>query len=214
MTEDEQNSQWHCESIVNSTYISSRIFLEIANPPTVIALFNQSIIEGRDLSVTCQASPGNPNSTTFYWTNVDNTGFRQYGPTLQFPNIQRTSSGTYKCTAENIYSNGRKGTHSQSMVISVFYSPSVNTLSEQDIIEGRNLSITCRANPGNPRPTTFYWTKEDNPGFRQNGSTLQLYNIQRTSSGPYRCTAENNYGNGERELKVSPWSSTYFTHLP
>lgn len=77
-------------------------------------------------------------------------------------------------------------------------SPNVNKLSQQDIIEGRNLEVTCRATPGNPTSTTFYWTKLDNYGFRQNGSTLQLHNIQKTSSGTYRCTAENNYSNGER----------------
>lgn len=76
--------------------------------------------------------------------------------------------------------------------------PHVNTLSQQDIIEGRNLSVTCHATPGNPSSTTFYWTKVNNPGFRENGAILQLPNIQRNSSGTYRCTAENNYSNAER----------------
>lgn len=68
----------------------------------------------------------------------------------------------------------------------------------RDIIKGRTLKITCQATPGNPSSTTFYWTKEDTPGFRQNGSILQLHTIQRTSSGIYRCTAENDYNNGEK----------------
>lgn len=65
-------------------------------------------------------TPGNPRSTTVYWTKVENSGFRQNGHTLHVPNIQRTSSGTYRCTAENNYSNGEKGTHNQSMVVNVF----------------------------------------------------------------------------------------------
>lgn len=83
-------------------------------------MFQRDIIEGRDLSVTCQAIPGNPSASTFYWTKVNNPGFRQNGPTLQLPNIQRTSTGTYICTAENNYSNGEKGTNNQTMVIKVF----------------------------------------------------------------------------------------------
>lgn len=83
------------------------------------ALSQQNFIEGRDLSVTCQAAPGNPSSTTFYWTKVDNPGFRQNGATLRLYNIQRNSSGTYRCTAENNYNNGEKGAHSQTMVVKV-----------------------------------------------------------------------------------------------
>lgn len=49
----------------------------------------------------------------------DNPGFRQNETTLQLYKIQRTSSGTYKCTAENNYSNGEKGTHIQTMVVNV-----------------------------------------------------------------------------------------------
>lgn len=79
----------------------------------------QNIIEGRDLSITCQATSGNPSATTFYWTKVDNPGIRQNGSTLHLPNIQRTSSGTYRCTAENNYSSREMGTDSQAMVVNV-----------------------------------------------------------------------------------------------
>eukprot|EP00105_Crassostrea_gigas_P023187 XP_011442936.1 PREDICTED: contactin-5 isoform X2 [Crassostrea gigas] len=161
-------------------------------------LSQQDILEGRNLSVTCKATPGNPSLTTFYWTKVDIQGFRQNGATLHIPNIQRNSSGTYRCTAENSYSNGEKGTHNQSMVVNVLYPPVVNTLFQQDIIEGRDLSVNCTATPGNPSSTAFYWTKVDNSGFRQNGPTLQLLNIQRNSSRTYICIAENMYSNGNK----------------
>lgn len=90
------------------------------DPPTIKALSQQDIVEGRALLVTCQAVSGrNPNSTTFYWTKEDNPGFIQSGSTLHIPNIQRTSSGIYRCTAENNYSIEEKGTHSQSMDVNV-----------------------------------------------------------------------------------------------
>lgn len=76
--------------------------------------------------------------------------------------------------------------------------PTVDTLSQRDVIEERNISITCTATPGNPSFMTFWWTKVDNPGFIENGATIQLSNIQRNNSGTYRCTAENNYSNGKK----------------
>lgn len=100
----------------------------------VNTLSQQDIIEGRDISVTCTATPGNPSSTTFYWTKVDNSGFRQNGATLQLPDIQRTSSGTYRCTAENNYSNGEKGTDSQSMFINVLCKISRKCVHSNDML--------------------------------------------------------------------------------
>uniref|UniRef100_A0A8W8LD40 Ig-like domain-containing protein n=1 Tax=Magallana gigas TaxID=29159 RepID=A0A8W8LD40_MAGGI len=204
MTEYEQGSLWRCESVVNSSYRSSEVIIKIASPPTVHMLSQRDILEGRNLSVTCKATPGNPSSTTFYWTKVDNPGFRHNVSTLHLPSIQRTSSGTYRCTAENNYNNKEKGTASQSIDINVLYPPTIKTLSQQDIIEGRALLVTCQAVSGNPNSTTFYWTKVDNTGFRQNGSTLHIPNIQRTSSGTYRCTAENNYNNKEKGTDNQP----------
>lgn len=80
----------------------------------------QDIVEGMNLSVTCNATPGNPNSTLFYWTKVDDVGFRQNGSTLHLDNIDRLKAGSYKCRAENNYNNGEKGIHSQSVVVNVF----------------------------------------------------------------------------------------------
>ena len=86
--------------------------------PSVIHLAQKDIIEAQNLFIICGANPGNPYLTIFAWTNVD-SGFKQNGSTLQLPNIQRNSSGTYQCTAENKYSNGAKGANSQTMVVNV-----------------------------------------------------------------------------------------------
>lgn len=91
----------------------------LTDPSTINTLSQQDIIEGGALSVTCHVTPGNPSSTTVYWTKEDNQGFRQNGATLQLPYIQRNSSVTYRCTAENMYSNGENGSDSQSMVVNV-----------------------------------------------------------------------------------------------
>lgn len=82
-------------------------------------LSQQDIIEGSDLSVTCHATPGNPNSTTFHWTKEGGLGFRENRATLMLFNIQRNNSGTYICAAENIYTNKEKGMHNETMVVNV-----------------------------------------------------------------------------------------------
>lgn len=89
------------------------------DPPTVDTLSQRDVIEERNISITCTATPGNPSFTTFWWTKVDNPGFIENGATIQLSNIQRNNSGTYRCTAENIYSNGKKGTDSQLTVVNV-----------------------------------------------------------------------------------------------
>lgn len=94
-------------------------FFLLKDAPTVLNLDQQNVEEGKNLSVTCQATPGIPNSTTIYWTYADNKGFKQDGSTLRLPNIQRKSSGTYICTAENNYNERDKGIHNQTMVVNV-----------------------------------------------------------------------------------------------
>lgn len=82
-------------------------------------LSQQNIMEGKNLSITCEASPGNPSLAAFYWTKVDDQRFKQNGPTLRLPSIERNSTGIYICTAENNYNNGEKGSDSQTMVVNV-----------------------------------------------------------------------------------------------
>lgn len=88
------------------------------DPPVVSTLAEQNIIEGSDLDIACKASPGNPNSTSFLWTKYG-TVTKHTGAILQLRDIHRNSSGSYRCTASNIYTNGEEGTHFQLMVVNV-----------------------------------------------------------------------------------------------
>lgn len=89
------------------------------DPPAVKTMSQRNITEGDILKITCEADPGNPNSTMFIWSMEGSSEFTQNGATLQLPNIRRTSSGIYKCTAQNNYDDGQKGTDSQSVVVNV-----------------------------------------------------------------------------------------------
>lgn len=99
-----------------------------SDPPFVYDLPQRQVIEGRNLSVTCLANPGNPNRTTYVWTKSNEGGFKQNGSTLQLSNIQRTGSGIYRCIAENIYTTGGKGRHSQDMVLNVLCKKNFNSI--------------------------------------------------------------------------------------
>ena len=74
--------------------------------------------------------------------------------------------------------------------------PSVIPLTQKDTIEGQDLLIICRATPGNPITTMFWWIKVNDPVFRQNGSILEFISIQKNRSGTYKCIAENTYSSG------------------
>lgn len=131
----------------------------LIDPPTVNTLSKHNIREGDILNTTCQAEPGNPSSTMFIWTKEGDTGFNQNRAILRLLNIQRTSSGTYTCTAENNYGNGQKGRDSQSMVVNVlcefnltwfhwcvYIEKGINILLSRSMFQNPkwNLSKTCR----------------------------------------------------------------------
>ncbi|XP_062598803.1 hemicentin-1-like, partial [Saccostrea cucullata] len=175
---------------------SQSMIVNVLYPPTVSSLTNQDIIEGDDLSVTCSVTNGNPSQATVYWTKTDDSGFRQNGAELRIQRIQRGSAGTYTCTAQNSYSIGGKGSNSQSMTVNVLYPPIVSSLTDKEIIEGDDLSVTCSVTNGNPSKTTVYWTKTGDSGFRQNGAELRIQGIQRGSAGTYMCIAQNSYSIG------------------
>lgn len=87
------------------------------DPPKVNTMTQYDIITGKDLTYNCPYIPGNPNTTTIFWTNEDR--FSQSGISLQIPNIQKTDAGTYICSAENRYNSSKKGNHSQSLIVNV-----------------------------------------------------------------------------------------------
>lgn len=94
-------------------------FLYFVDPPIVSQISQLNIEEERDLSFNCTFTQGNPASTTIFWTSKDKPEFRQNGTTLLLPEIKRSDSGNYTCTAENKYSSGKKGSDSKSMILNV-----------------------------------------------------------------------------------------------
>lgn len=78
----------------------------------------KTTIKGRNLSVTCSYTMGEPTATRVYWTKSDSV-FRYDGQMLWIPNIEKEDSGTYVCHAENSYSSGNRGTANTTIQIDV-----------------------------------------------------------------------------------------------
>ena len=69
---------------------------------------DQTVSEGSSIQLLCEATgQPTPNST---WNRVlkdgSNSEVLHQGPTWDFPNISRTASGTYRCTAKNGFESG------------------------------------------------------------------------------------------------------------
>ena len=79
--------------------------------------------------------------------------------------------------------------------------PSIQTIADQSIRAGGNLSINCRVSSANPLPHRYTWIKVNDGTFSQTGPVLVLPNIQLRNAGTYRCTAVNTMlaANGSRQ---------------
>nr|XP_019924517.2 hemicentin-2-like isoform X7 [Crassostrea gigas]XP_034303712.1 hemicentin-2-like isoform X7 [Crassostrea gigas] len=105
-----------------------------------------------------------------------------------FSDTTVTDAGVFHFIAGNVQEN---------TTLEVEYPPSVSLSKTQKTVEGQNFSIKCSYSPGNPTPTSLYWTKT-NSVFRYNGQLLRIPNIGRKDSGTYTCFAENTYSSGRK----------------
>ncbi len=64
---------------------------------------DKTVHEGSSMTLLCKAT-GRP-TPNITWTKVledgSNSEILSHGPTWDFPNINRTASGTYRCTADS-----------------------------------------------------------------------------------------------------------------
>ena len=91
----------------------------VVDPPVVSSIDDVQRVEHTRVNVRCIVTPGNPNTTSIYWTKSGYSGVRGTGTTFVLNNISRTDSGTYFCIAENTYKSGGKGEDQQSFIIDV-----------------------------------------------------------------------------------------------
>lgn len=195
MTEYEQRSTWSCKYVSNSSYRSPDAILNIAIEVHNISLSPNNgqltLRENLEKEVMCEINNNAvppPTITWFLGTKYINSTEGTYTTSINVTGNREDNTKTLQCKA----TNNNKPPKTAVTTINVEYPPTVRPFRQQNIIEGRNLTVTCDVIPGNPIHTILFWTKESNP-FRQERATLLFPKIQRNSSGEYKCIAENIY---------------------
>ncbi|XP_068685509.1 hemicentin-1-like isoform X2 [Montipora foliosa] len=155
---------------------------------------DQVVVEGgSSIQLNC-AADGEP-KPNITWTKVSNGSdgdILSTGENLVLPN-NRSSEGTYRCSASN--GIGNDVNHTATVV--VIYPPSLTTRAQdQVVVEGGSpIQLNCVAD-GKPKPN-ITWTKVSNGSdgdILSTGENLVLPN-NRSSEGTYRCKASNGIGN-------------------
>ncbi|XP_058865355.1 B-cell receptor CD22-like isoform X3 [Acipenser ruthenus] len=176
---------------------SSIINIDVKYAPKNVRIENSpqagKILEGDELSLTCNTSGGNPTQISFAWyRNEHQTHARQ---TLKFDKITRDQAGSYYCEATNS-AGSTKSSHEN---IDVWYGPTGTQIEtnplEKTIKVGQAMALTCSSRC-NPLPS-YSWYKHNSKSIDRLEATekvLQFHKITVSEAGEYHCTAYNNIG--------------------
>lgn len=180
------------------TSLAASTFVDVQYVPEVTARFQSSsrVIEGETTILECVLIVANPNTViSWQWFKTDNHMDLLHNDSIYtIPNIMRSNSGSYSCTAENSIGTSKLATVS----IDVLYKPDVEarTPSPYKVIEGKNATLECIVTSANPATIiTWNWYKNDvATDLSQNGPTYIIAGIGRSKSGFYSCKASNTVG--------------------
>ena len=123
-----------------------------------------------------------------------------------------TILGAYFCEADN--NLGQTGKAELQVV--VLYGPRVQVEKFKEVDEGGDVTVECKAS-SNPEPTSVYWTRADQPQFRQTGRFLHLRNVSHVSGGDYTCVVNNKLnpsGDGSRTRSGNDTVTLAVRHKP
>lgn len=76
--------------------------------------------------------------------------------------------------------------------------PIVQSMENINAVEGRSLTIGCSFINGYPIETRVFWVRSGFQEIYENGTTLNITNIQRNISGTFICVAENLLSSGKK----------------
>ncbi|XP_052806407.1 hemicentin-1-like [Mya arenaria] len=133
-----------------SSSITSSFHLDVLYPPKLTRRTTPVVvIEGSNLSLSCDSKPGNPNATSFIWTSTEQPYRNTSGQCLTIQNISRTEEGVFTCVAENImHPTGCPEVHGRDMEnvhVDVQYKASIKTFTvlNNTVNHGDNLTLAC-----------------------------------------------------------------------
>ncbi|XP_068686488.1 neural cell adhesion molecule 2-like isoform X2 [Montipora foliosa] len=167
----------------------SELYLpEVHAPPYITSISdNQTVNEGNDLTLHCDAS-GNPAPNTTWTRLLDNRVV-----TMPLTNITRQHEGGYRCTANN----GIGKVASKDVFITVHYKPEGITigLSRYSVCQGGAVQVTCVVSASNPPVSEYRFFLNGKLRHTTNNSEITVENLQRyQDNGNYSCEAQNSVG--------------------
>ncbi|XP_068686489.1 neural cell adhesion molecule 2-like isoform X3 [Montipora foliosa] len=168
--------------------------LLVEAPPYITSISdNQTVNEGNDLTLHCDAS-GNPAPNTTWTRLLDNRVV-----TMPLTNITRQHEGGYRCTANN----GIGKVASKDVFITVHYPAYIEKVSPPSPHESwiaQNVTFVCKAN-GVPTPTIIWKGPNGAEIKRVVGSenVLRLLMQKDGDFGSYLCEADNTVGSVDKD---------------
>ncbi|XP_068685513.1 uncharacterized protein [Montipora foliosa] len=169
------------------TAMSTNVSITVNVPPFIQPIHNEMIIEGGNVTLTCNAS-GFP-TPTILWVKTSN-GQRTNGTELVFTNITRDQAGEYRCEAINLCN-----TDTEMATVDVQFKPEMVVLdpSATTVCRGDFIVFNCSAF-SNPEAHTYELFVN---GSMSNGiSGMGIWNISMATGGVfvYKCRVNNTIG--------------------
>ncbi|XP_078379846.1 uncharacterized protein LOC144662792 isoform X2 [Oculina patagonica] len=158
---------------------------------------DHTVREGSNIQLFCEAS-GEP-TPNITWTRVledgSNSEVLHNRSNWDFLNINRTASGTYRCTADN----GIRNPVSHKVKVNVTYPAKIVKLaSEYEVAAQQGASLHCQAE-GNPQPT-YTWTPCEPQNSVCDESTLHISEV--LNDGVYTCKVTNYLGSNSKSTSL------------
>ncbi|XP_060114509.1 V-set and immunoglobulin domain-containing protein 10-like [Heteronotia binoei] len=187
------------ESVERKANITLRVYEEVGD---VSVVPTSAEADERDSSVTLTCSPvrGSITWTKDGQTLDENSRFQLSGGSLKINNLQRTDSGTYRCTISNPFSNGT-GTSQ----LTVYYGPDTPSITvsspgqdveaEGFVLVNTSVNLTCLA-PSQPQAEIYWNVADDQDLLVPSSPSLPLPSVQLNQAGMYWCVAINRRTNG------------------
>ncbi|XP_052804951.1 hemicentin-1-like isoform X2 [Mya arenaria] len=217
--EDKGTYVCNASNIMNQTYgdtvvgrNDSSFDLDILYPPKITTLNTSvEVLEGVNYSLNCEAEPGNPKNTSYYWTSTTQPDIS--GQNLIIKNISRADEGIFTCSAHNIMKptgcTAMDGSDVKNVTIDVQYKASIITFTAMNttnttVQHGDVVTFACEVDSDPPADISI---------LSNNGSTLKnikgnnMFNYTKNSSclediGQFSCISENKHNRNQPDIRT------------
>ncbi|XP_022801378.1 vascular endothelial growth factor receptor 3-like isoform X1 [Stylophora pistillata] len=133
---------------------------------------------------------------------VNGGGFAQItSGNLRISLVQPGDNGTYICTMKQNKGPNRVTSTPKNILVSVIVRPEVSVSGASNfIIEGENVTLTCKIIQGQPQPQ-ITWFK--NNELKGNTMSLSFNDIKKEDAGLYTCEAKNVGGSSTGNINIT-----------